>query len=179
MRGMRGRSSDLLFGSAGWLFADLMLALVVMVFLAAATSARKEPTSQPPPSAVTTTTTTTTPVTTTSTRPPGLLPDPVKVDVYVDTEALLRNDRGAIDGMLQNVRGTLAGPLAGRRVGVVLTFGSASGADIQRGIRVAGQFNDQVLRAYGDQFAGAAYRSYFQGGGDLSKITLEIFVFDH
>jgi hypothetical protein len=175
------RSADVLFGSAGWLFADLMLALVVMLFVLATISTPEESSSPRPKTTRTTTaTTTTTPpvTTTTTTRPPALLRDPIKLDVFVDTEGLLRGDGVVINAMRGDVSNALAGPLAGRRVGFVLTFGSSSGSAIQRGITVAGRFNDQVLRTLGVQFADAVYRSYFQGGGNLSKITLEIFVFD-
>lgn len=181
MRGTRRRlGSEGMFGSAGWLFADLMLALVMMSLLAAAITTRNaqpEPPPPPPPSPVDTTTTTST--TPPPAPPPGLLPDPVKLDVHVDTGGLLRNDPGAIGRTQQDMRGALAGPLAGRRVGVVLTFGTSPSGDIQRGVRVAGLFNDLVLRTSGDQFAGTGYRNFFQGGGDLDKITLEIFVYDH
>ena len=37
----------------------------------------------------------------------------------------------------------------------------------------------QVLQALGGQFTGAAYEGYFQGGGDLNKITLQMFVFNN
>lgn len=183
MRGTRARrSGDVLFGSTGWLFADLMLAVVVMLFLGVAISASTEPASQPPPTPAATTTTTTTtttpPVTTTPPRPPALLPKPIEQVVFVDTAALLRTDPGVIEAMRRDVGAVLAGLLAGRRVGVVLTFGSATSADIQRGIRVARLFNEHVLPFVSEQFAGAAYDSYFTGGGDLSKIELKIFVYD-
>jgi hypothetical protein len=181
MRSSRARGGgDVLFGSAGWLFADLMLALVVMLFLAAAISAPEEPASKPAASRTTTSTTTTTtpPVTTTPPPPPGLLRDPVKLDLIVDTAALLRNDPGVIQAMRGEVGALLFGPLAGRRVGMVLTFGSATSSDIQRGIEVARLFNLHVLQAYGGQFAGAVYRNFFTGGGDLRKIAIEVYVYD-
>lgn len=181
MRGIRARnSSDVLFGNAGWLFADLMLALVLMVLLAVATSAQKKPTSQPPPNPVTTTTTTTTttpPVTTTPPRPLGLLPVPVTLDVYVDTEGLLRNDRGVIDAMRGQVGGALAGPLAGQRVGMALTFGSGPIAGINRATTVARYFNEQVLQVLGGQLAGVATTAFFQQDTNQSKITLWLYVF--
>jgi hypothetical protein len=177
MRDRRSRrGGDVLFGSAGWLFADLMLAVVVMVLLAAVTTLHKPPVAHPPQHHLTVLKKT--PPVTTPTAPPELLPQPIELDVEVDSDALLSNDGAAIGAMLQGVRGALAGPLAGRRVGVVLTFGTAPSGAIQRGVNVATQFNNLVLGAMGGQFTGAAYRAYFQGGGDLNKVSLEIFVFD-
>lgn len=179
MRSTRARrSGEVLFGSAGWLFADLMLAVVAMLFLASVISAPPKPPSRPTANTTTptTTTTTTTPVTTTPAPPPALLPDPLKFDVFVDTEGLLRNDLGVLTTTQQQVYNIILGPLAGRRVGMVLTFGSATTANIQRGIRVAELFNQQVLGTYGE-FAGSAYRNFFTNDGDLTKITFEIFVF--
>jgi hypothetical protein len=172
------RNGEVLFGSAGWLFADLMLALVLMLFLATVVSASNEPTEQAASTVTPTTTTTPPPTTTTTKRPPRLVPDPVSRNVHMDTEALLRNDRGAIIAMRQRVRAMLTKPLGGRRAGIVLTFGSAPSTDIQRGISVATHFNNQVLRALGGQFAGTTFRSYFQGGRDPSKISFDVFVYD-
>lgn len=176
MRGKRGRRGDALFGSAGWLFADLMLALVVMLFLVTVITTPSKPPAKPPVHPPTTTTTTTTPPPTT-TRPPGLLPDPVRLDVEVDTNGLMNNDPVAIAAIRQNVSQLVTGPLQGRQVGMVLTFGTASSSNIQHGIQVANAFDAQVLQALGGQFAGAAYQGFFQGGGDQSKITLQIFVY--
>jgi hypothetical protein len=176
------RSSDSgLFGGVGWLFADLMLALVVIAFLASVIVPEEpEPPSPLPPATTTSTTVPTTTTTTTSTPPPPerLAREPIKADVFVDDRALLAGDPAAVSGMQAAVGGQLSGLLAGRRAGFVLTFGTSSSADIQRGIRTAGQFNDLVLRNLGAQFRDTAYRNYFQNGPDRSKITLEIFVFE-
>ena len=176
MRGRRSGRGDVLFGSAGWLFADLMLALVVMLFLATVITAPSKPPAKPPVHRPPVTTTTT-PTPTTPTRPPGLLPDPVRLDVEVDTNGLMNNDPVAIAAIRQNVSQQLAEPLGGRQVGMVLTFGTASSSNIQHGIQVANVFDAQVLQAIGGQFSGAAYQGFFQGGGDQSKITLQIFVY--
>lgn len=176
MRGLRShRGGEALFGSAGWLFADLMLALVMMLVLTALITAPDEPASRPA-SASPTITTTTPPTTTTTTPPPRLLPEPVKLDAQVDADALLRNDSGAINALRANVQRLIAGPLGGRRAGIVLTFGPGTGGNIQRGVDVARRFNE-VLGSLGGQFTGSAFRSYFQTG-DPNLVTFEIFVFD-
>jgi hypothetical protein len=179
MRGVRSRGNgDALFGSAGWLFADLMLALVLMAILALTINQQKR--SAPPPApykpTITTTTTTTPPVTTT-TAPPELLQTPVHVDLEVSPNDLASNNPGTISGIQQYVHDQLAGPLAGRRVGFVLTFGTGSTGQITQAINEAILFNNVVLQAYGDQFAGAVYRSYFQGGTDMRVISVDLFVF--
>ncbi|GAA4232495.1 hypothetical protein GCM10022254_32520 [Actinomadura meridiana] len=173
MRGLRSRQTgEMMFGSAGWLFADLMLALVVMLVLATGIALPDEPDHpRPKPTPTPTPTPTLTPA-----RPPRLLPTPVKRDVSVDADALLRNDKGAVDALRKRVRDMLDKPLGGRRAGIVLTFGPGSG-DIARGVKIAKSFNEKVLGALGGgQFTrDTAYRSYFQGG---DKVTFEIFVFE-
>jgi len=78
------------------------------------------------------------------------------------------------------VHGQLAGPLQGRRVGFVVTFGTGSTGQITQAINEATLFNKVVLQVYGDQFGAAVvYRHYFQGGPDVSEISLDLFVFDH
>jgi len=103
MRTVRSRGSgDALFGSAGWLFADLMLALVMMAILTVTISQQKRsaPPSAPHKAAITTTTTTTPPVTTT-TIPPELLQTPVHVDLEVNPNDLASNNPGTISGIQQ------------------------------------------------------------------------------
>lgn len=173
------RSGEVLFGSAGWLFADLMLALVMMLFLATAISASNAtpkpalPTPTPPP-----TTTTTPPVTTAPPQQPRLLPDPIPLDVTGDVEGLLRNDHAAIVDMRQKVRKKLAKRLASKRAAIVLTFGPAPSGDIGRGVDAAAKFNKQVLLALGGPFATATFRPYFQNDKKPNTINFDVFVFD-
>lgn len=174
MRGRRSRQTgEMLFGSTGWLFADLMLALVVMLVLAAGLALPKEPAH---PKAKPTPTPTTPTPTPTHTRPPRLLPTPVKRDISVNADGLLRNDKHTVNALRKTVRHMLDKPLDGRRAGIVLTFGPGGG-DITRGVQIAKHFNDEVLQPLGGgRFTDdTAYRSYFQGGG---KLSFEIFVFD-
>ncbi len=167
-----------LFGSVGWLFADLMLALVVTAFLVTVLEPGSPKAASPVPP--TTSISVTPPPTTTTTTPPRerLSPEPIKIDVQVDERSLIGRDPAAVNGLLSGVRGQLTGPMAGRRAGLVLTFGTATTGDIQRGIRVATQFNDQVLRGVSEQFRDTAFRAYFQGGADLRKVSVEVFVFE-
>lgn len=171
------RSGEAMFGSAGWLLADLMLALVVIVVLTIVIGQRKPSTTVHKAAVVTTTTTTTPPVTTT-TAPPRLLPDPIQVNLDVNAAGLLRHDPGAIDATLQQAHGTLDGLLQGRRVGVVLAFGTAPNSNIPYGINLASAFDTLVLQDYGAQFTDSVYRAYFQGGSDQNEVSLTIWVFD-
>jgi hypothetical protein len=173
MRGLRSRrTGEVLFGSAGWLFADLMLALVVMLVL---TAALATPDARPDESKKSTTTTTTTPPPTTTAKPrqPRLLPTPVELNVPVNADAFLRNDGGEIRKLRDAVRDRAA-RLHGR-AGVVLIFGPG-GTDPGRGVAIARKFTDKVLRVVRGRFAGAAFRAYYQP--DLGKVSLVVFVFD-
>lgn len=167
-----------LFGGAGWLFADLMLAVVVAAYLASVIGPAR-PTQPPRPhrSAVTSTTVPP-PTTTTPSAPERLDPDPITLDVDVDDQALIAGDPATVGALQSQVSGLLAPLLAGRRAGLVLTFGTASASGIEHAVRMASQFNALVLVPLGDQFRDSAYRGYFQGGADPHKITLNIWVFE-
>lgn len=173
------RSGEVLFGSAGWLFADLMLALVMMLFLATAISASNAtPKPELPIPTPPTTTTTTPPKTTAPPQPPRLLPVPLHIDVTGDVEGLRRNEHGAVVDFRQKVRKKLAKPLAGKRAAIVLTFGPGPSGGISRGVDLARKFNGRVLRALGGKFTNAAFRDYFQNDKKPNTITFDIFVFD-
>ncbi|MET9265618.1 hypothetical protein [Amycolatopsis sp. NPDC004079] len=180
MRANRSRGAgDALFGNAGWLFADLMLALVATVFIATTVTAKENEPPKPPP-----VTASPSPKPPPSPKPqpaapPALLPQPVEMDLTVDTAALIGNDRAAVDAMTGAVRNAVAARIGGHRVGVVLTFGTAPSNQIGRATSAADHFNDLILKAWAGPFSGAVYRGYFQGGSDLNKISLTMFVYNH
>lgn len=120
------------------------------------------------------------PTTTTPPPPPPpehLSPNYIPIDVFVNANGLLANDPGAIEDARNQMRAKLV-LLEGRRVGIAMTFGTGSSLDIQRGIRLATAFNDQVLRAMGPQFQDSVFRNFFQGGPDPNKVTTEVYVFE-
>ena len=122
-----------LLGPAGWIFADVLLALAV-VFLATqpgeALPSPDGPTTTGSTSTTTASTTTTTVGTTTTTRPPGVDSRFVCFRVQADAALLTGPASPARDAHLaaleQQVADRLAQPdLKGRRAGIVLSFGVA------------------------------------------------------
>lgn len=115
---------------AGWLFADMFLALAVIMLGSSPT---------PPPTTTTTTTTTTSSTTTTTSttvpggvEPKGLSTTPVCVFVTVDRSALLASDllapegSGVRDAVLNSIREQIQPQLAtSQRAGLVLMWGVA------------------------------------------------------
>ena len=125
-----GDRSESLWGMAGWVFADSLLALAV-VFLATQRAAI------PLDAAGTSTLSTTEPP-----RPPVVDGRYVCFRVFVDS---------AHSDVAGQVRARLAEPdLAGRRAGIVLTFGVADRPG--DGIRHALDFNDNVLKLFPQTF---------------------------
>jgi hypothetical protein len=169
------------FGSIGWLFADLMLALA-LAFIVAVTAAPPLP---PGAQAEPTTTTTTPPTTTTTTTPsrptgPALELDPVKLELPIDAAALLGGDAGTAQGLRDRVR---ADPrLAGRRAGLVMTFGgtggSSQGANVTRGLAIADRVNGVLgeLGAQGFVFDSTVYRSFISLGSP-DALSMDVYLF--
>jgi hypothetical protein len=131
---------NVVFGSIGWLFADLMFALA-MAFLVATTVGqppRKIPVAHP----------TTSPTPEPSrTAEPVLELKPVEMHVTVDWAGLLRDDPAAQAALARAVKANKQ--LAGRHAGLVLTFGGAQGGE-SRAIAIASHANN-VLRGLGSQ----------------------------
>ncbi|MEU4768014.1 hypothetical protein AB0H12_32665 [Actinosynnema sp. NPDC023794] len=168
------------FGSIGWLFADLMLALA-LAFIVAVTAAPP----QPPGAQAEPTTTTTTPPTTTTTTPsrptgPALELEPVKLEMPIDAAALLGGDAGTAQALRDRVR---ADPrLAGRRAGLVMTFGgtggSSQGANVTRGLAIADRVNGVLgeLGAQGFVFDSTVYRSFISLGSP-DALSMDVYLF--
>src|SRR5947209_782920 len=113
---------------SGWLFADLLLALVV-IFLAANTVGVKPqpiptPTPTPTPTATATPTPTPTPTAITPTPLPRLELSKNRVIVSIDANGLLNNTPGAINDLKQKIRAQAL--LRGRTAGLVIAYGGAS-----------------------------------------------------
>lgn len=161
------------FGAAGWLFADLFVALT-MAFLVAATVGQVVPqrTAALPPTPTPT-------MVPTPTVLPGLAVQPITLALHIDYHGLLNHDSTAIATAEQQVRANRL--LVGRRAGLVLAFGGALGAPTPNyGTRVAQALDQEVLAALGQQgyvFTGTVYREFFDLGVDPSYITVDVYVF--
>jgi hypothetical protein len=161
-----------MFGTIGWLFADLMLALA-MAFLVATTV------GQPPPPKAAPAPTTARPSTTAANPPnePVLELNPVSLKVLIDWQALLGGDPVVTAALQQQIQSEAA--LAGRRAGLVLTFGGASGGKEGLGKSIAERVNS-VLTELGGQgfvFNGAVYRAFIDTGAPQEELTIDVYLF--
>lgn len=153
---------DLVFGTIGWLFADLMFALA-MAFLVATTVGQAEPVK---PGATPTATPTPSPR-------EGLENNPVSLTLGVDWQGLLSGDHAARADLQRKVRAKTS--LGGRHAGLVLSFGGGLG----QGQAIA-EKADSALRELGDQgfvFQGTVYRPYISFDTSPGTLTLDIYLF--
>ncbi|MEE6258116.1 hypothetical protein [Plantactinospora sonchi] len=165
----------MVFGSIGWLFADLMFALAMTYLVATTMGAPLLPTPEPTasPSASVPASPSSSP-----TPEPVLELEPVSIELNsVDWRGLLSNKRGAIRALQNRVKGHP--DLKGRRAGLVLTFGGASGDNTARARRIANRAND-ALRALGRDgiiFRGTVYRPFHSLASPPSKLTIDVYLF--
>lgn len=165
-RGRSDASGTSVFGSAGWLFADLMLALV-MAFLVANTVGR--PPDPPPPPAPA------------PAPPPAPAPvldlEYVPARLVVDPDALHRKDPAAIESVRAQLRGDQR--LASRRAGLVLSFGGANDGNNARAIQAANDVADVMsgLGAEGYVFTGAVYRPFLALNEPRDVVEVDVYVF--
>ncbi|HEY0697542.1 MAG TPA: hypothetical protein VGD43_07000 [Micromonospora sp.] len=161
---------NVVFGTIGWLFADLMFALA-MTYLVA-TTVGQPPTPPPPPP---------TPSASPSPSPtpePALELKPVSIELRgVNWRGLLDNDAGAVRALQNRIRSHPA--LRNRRAGLVLTFGGASGGNTDRAMTIARRTNSALaqLGAQGFVFRGTVYRPFLSLGSPPSELTVDIYLF--
>jgi hypothetical protein len=169
-----GRSTDpghgqALFGSAGWLFADLMLA-IAMAFLVANTfglpaspPVHKHRTAvRPKP---------------THTAQPALELQPFVVKLTVNVGGLEGNAPSAFAAVRNVIRSETQ--LSGRHAGLVLSFGGDNDFDTSRAIEMANKV-DEVLQGLGNQgfvFTGTVYRPFIALNEPPDYVELDIYLF--
>jgi hypothetical protein len=147
-----------IFHTAGWLFADLLLALTI-IFIAA--SATGKPISKATPSV------TPTPIPTRTSTTQALDPHPLKFTINVDPFQLNSPDtitsvKGqAIQQLNQSHNGT-------RKVGFVITLAGGIAGDDH-----AMSFNAILMST--DPFQGAVFKNYHDLGHPESEFDLEIY----
>ncbi|MBA9002498.1 hypothetical protein [Thermomonospora cellulosilytica] len=144
---------------AGWLFADLLLAfsIVALGTQDPPPRPRATPTPAPTPSRL------------------ALERRYVQVSLNVDPDAAARGDESAVQAIRRAVRAQ--GPrLAGRRAGIVLTFG----AQHSGGEGFANDVNRLLPRADGLLFGDVATRDFQLLGASGGAVLLNIYLFyDH
>jgi hypothetical protein len=167
-----------LFGSAGWLFADLMLALTMAFLVANTVVHAPPPVPKPAPK----------PATSPTPRPspsPTRQPEPaldlgyVTVELRVDSQGLLNNDPNAMASVRRQIRGQ--SKLRGRHAGLVLAFDGDNGDPgiDSTSLKIAGKVNE-VLASMGSQgyvFRNTAYRSFIGRNVSPDIVDVDIYLF--
>ena len=162
---------------AGWLFADLLLALAVLFSVSNATVLPPRPSASPIPT-VSRTPARTTPAPTRSTPSPGLSVLPVCRRLDLPIDGLLRGDPDAVAQVVDILSNKLE-DLRGQTVAIVLTFGSAESnvtatavsAEVNRILRSA-----TLSARLGPVFAGAQTRDYIVAPAPRGPVYLELFL---
>ncbi|MEU8055222.1 hypothetical protein [Microbispora bryophytorum] len=164
MRTRQGSGSSLLL--AGWLFADLLLALTIIMLGAQApppapavplaSEGTGSPLPSPSPSPC-------------ATRAPGVAAKPTKVSFRV-------NPAASDEELLAEVKRELRKHkkrLAGRHAGMVLTFGANGGTG--DGVRLATRVNAAAGEAFPSIFRTAATRNFHDLAAPSGSISMEIY----
>ena len=165
------RPSPAFFGAAGWLFADLLLALA-MIFLVANSRADIKPLPTPVVSP------TVTPSPTPLPKPPVLDLHYITVTIQVDYGALNSGDTATVAKVEHQIR--TDSRLRGRRAGLVLTFGGSQNGSNATALQAAKDMDKQVLQDLGGQnyvFNGTVYREFFATDKPAGTIELDVYVF--
>ncbi|MEV1244855.1 hypothetical protein [Nonomuraea sp. NPDC049750] len=154
-----------LIALAGWLFADLLLGLtIIMLGAQAAAPASPEPSPEPAASPSASPSSSGCAV-----RVAGVSSKPLKISFRVDPSA---SGRQLVTQVKTALR-THNGRLAGRHAGMVLTFG-ANGATGD-GVQLAGRVNEAARRAYPGVFKAAATRNFHDLAAPSGSISMEIY----
>jgi hypothetical protein len=161
----RGDTGHTLFGSIGWLFADLMLALA-LAFLLATVIGTKTPAAAPKPHAKVSPTPTPTPTT-----QPGPALDLHDVPVTLSIDPFNVSASAIAQRLLSDPT------LKGRRAGLVILFGGGS-------LDGPWQHLDKqiwgILQSMDDEsplFSGAVPLEYWNGSYPLDQFLLRIYLF--
>lgn len=155
-----------MFSLAGWLFADLLLALTTIFIVASAVGVYvpPQPKSKPTPT-------------------PRVLPRLElkfhRFTINVDPGGLLNGDQNAVDSVKQQVRAQSF--LKGRSAGLVIVYGGApSDSDISTALNIASKIYDIILALGKQGFAfsrASRYDPLYVFGNGLSIVTVDVFLF--
>lgn len=177
MTGGRGRRrgsdrdpGNVMFGTIGWLFADLMLALA-LAFIVATTVLQPLPPGEPVPGEDR-------PTPTTAPREPVLSLEAVTLTIPIDVQGLLADDEVAIEGLRQQVLSNTN--LTDRDAGIVLTFGGTDKfRDRPLGQRISKRVNAVLMGLGADGFVFdkvVVFKDYL-GDGPQNEVIIEIYLF--
>lgn len=153
-----------MFSIAGWLFADMLLAIMMIFIVASTTSVTILPKTNPTPT------------------PKVLLRLELKFhrfSLHVDPNGLLKNAPSAIADVKSQVKSQAF--LKGRSVGLVIVYCGAPGdADIVTALTIADKVYAVLLSLgkHGFAFSRASvYDPLYIFGGDLATVTIDVFLF--
>lgn len=168
MKRLKEDSRNSFIFSAGWLFADMLLALA-MVFLAANTFGVK-----PPPMPTPTPT-----VAPTQISPPRLEQGYHRFTINVDPGGLLRGNQSASDAVVRQVRAQSF--LQGRSAGLIIVFGGAPNiGQIVMAQDIANKVYDilQNLGKHDATFSNTSrYDPLYVLGNQANLVSIDIFLF--
>lgn len=166
--------------SAGWLFADMLLALTMLFLVANTIAVKPLPTRAKGKITPTATKVSITPTPTPTPTPlPRLELNFHEFTINVDPQGLLNNSQSAINSVKQQVK---AQPVVrGRSVGLVIAYGGApDDSQISRAQAIAGKVYN-ALKSFGKQDSVFGRASYYNTlyllGGNPNKVTLDIYLF--
>lgn len=156
---------------AGWLFADLLLGLTIIMLGAQAppprpAGAQGKASASPSPSGSVSPSPTPTAC---PTRIAGVGAKPVKIKFSVNPGASDADLTRQVKSELRKHRKQLAG----RHAGMVLTFGADGGTGA--GVRLATRVNGAISRAYPSIFGRAATRNFHDLAAPPGSISMEIY----
>ncbi|RCG27892.1 hypothetical protein DQ384_25560 [Sphaerisporangium album] len=161
--GERGMSTRAV---AGWLFADLLAALVLVVLGAEVSGPAPGTAAKPAASSA--------PATPSPSPPsPSPSPSPVVISLSVKPEVAVVRVPGDAGGLRRELRGRDRRFL-GARAGLVLTFGAG---DATTGSDLARTVNRHLRASYPKVFSRAVMRDFHDGGLAPGTARLEIYLF--
>ncbi|MEU6743534.1 hypothetical protein [Streptosporangium sandarakinum] len=152
---------------AGWLFADLLLGLTIIMLGAQAPP--EPPKASAGPEAGGATATPAPSPSPCATRVAGVKAEPVKVTFRVSPGA----DDKALNAQVKKELLAYRDRLTGRHAGMVLTFGAGSGPG--EGARLATRVNAAARKAYPSVFEAAATRDFHDLSAPGGTISMEIY----
>ena len=173
-RGRDDRPSPVLFGAAGWLFADLLLALAIIFLVANSVGQVTIP--KPTPTTYVAPTPTPTPSICGIEQNPG-----ASLTLAVGNDGGLRNnDGGAEAAFAAQVHSAMA-KYAGRTAGLVQVYGGSynGNLDVQDGVALANGAINGLKRLGGTGFIFSSQETLFQPfwSGTINSNQVQLYVF--
>jgi hypothetical protein len=170
-RRLRGSFSPLVL--AGWLFADLSAALVV-ILLAAATDFPTPPPEEPEPSPSESSI-----VEPTEPLPRGMEQEPLRFTIQTDAAGLIDGDNGAEEDLEEGLREVLGEyEVDDRQAGFVIALGVA--ADPNYGVSLSTAANRVLVDSLPGLMEPAAVKNYWSGmsgGESAGTVIFEVYLF--